>query len=189
MDRPSPHARIPTLGSPRGWTLIEQLMLVAIVAVLASIAVPPMQGMLARSRLRSAQMDLIAGLQQARYLAISRGLPAIFCPSRDGGTCRKSSRWEQGWLIAIDRDGNDQPDRSVLYTGPHAPGDMRVRSSSGRYRVRFHPDGSAAGSNLTITLCLPHDEDRALNVVVSNPGRVRGEPASTAQTAACSGNG
>jgi len=185
MDRQPPQAGRARRANQQGWTLIEQLMGLAIVAVLAAVALPSMGRMLARTRLQSAQMDLIAGLQQARYIAVSSGLPALFCPSSDGADCVKSSRWENGWLIGTDRDGDNHLDQTAIYTGPPAPSGMHVRSSSGRYRVRFHSDGSAAGSNLTITLCLPDGHAPALNVIVSNAGRVRGERASDAQASAC----
>lgn len=186
MDRqPTPAGHLRRARASQGWTLIEQLMVLAIVAVLATVAIPSMGHVLARSRLQSAQMDLIAGLQQARFAAVSRGLPAIFCPSGDGADCLRSSRWEVGWLIAVDRDGDNHPDQAAIYTGPPAASGMHVRSSRGRYRVRFHPDGSASGSNLTITLCMADARVPALNVVVSNAGRIRGGKPSAAQTLAC----
>lgn len=189
MDRQPPHAApVRRARRQQGWTLIEQLMALAIVAVLVTIAIPSMGNVLARSRLQSAQMDLIAGLQHARYLAISRGLPTIFCPSRDGSDCVRSPRWEHGWLIASDRNGDNRPDHSAIVTAPHAPPGMHLRSSAGRYRVRFHADGSAVGTNLTITLCLPGHHARALNVIVSNVGRVRGERATPAQARTCAEN-
>lgn len=189
MERqPSQAGHLRCTRMPRGWTLIEQLMALAIIAVLTTIALPSMGNILARSRLQSAQMDLIAGLQHARYIAISRGLPAIFCPSPDGSDCVRSSRWERGWLIAMDGDGDNHPDHRAIVTGPHAPNGMRLRSSTGRYRVRFHPDGSAVGTNLTITLCQPGHLAQALNVIVSNAGRVRGEKASPAQARVCAGS-
>lgn len=188
MDRQPTHAgHLRRARAAQGWTLIEQLMVLVIVAVLVTIALPSMGKVLARSRLQSAQMDLMAGLQHARYIAVSRGLPAVFCPSDDGSDCVRTSRWEGGWLIGMDRNGDNHPDQSAIVTGPQAPAGMHVRSSVGRYRVRFHPDGSAAGTNLTITLCLPGRDAKALNVVVSNAGRVRGERASEAQTMACIG--
>jgi type IV fimbrial biogenesis protein FimT len=170
-----------------GITLIEQIMALAIVAVLVSIAAPSLGGLVSRNRLQSMQMDDIAGLQHAREAAITHGVPVVFCPSRDGEQCLVTSTWDSGWLIGEDRDADNQPDHLALYTGPATGSPLHVRSSVGRYRVRFHPDGSAAGSNLTLTVCLAGKPGQALNVVVSNAGRVRGDTASAAQSAACSG--
>jgi type IV fimbrial biogenesis protein FimT len=172
-----------------GITLIEQIMALAIVAVLVSIAAPSLGGLVSRNRLQSMQMDYIAGLQHAREAAITHGVPVVFCPSSDGVACQATSVWDQGWLIAEDRDADNQPDHQALYTGTASETQLHVRSSTGRYRVRFHPDGSAAGSNLTFTVCLDGRPGQALNVVVSNAGRVRGDTASAAQSAACAVDG
>jgi len=51
--------------------------------------------------------------------------------------------------------------------------------------VRFHPDGSASGTNLTLLFCSPASNENALSVVMSNSGRVRGAPATADQAASC----
>ncbi|MGA0586052.1 GspH/FimT family pseudopilin [Dyella sp. KRB-257] len=168
-----------------GFTLIEQIMAVAILAVLVSIAAPSLGSLVSRNRLQTAQMDYIAGLQHARATAITHGLPVVFCPSRDGQHCEATPVWENGWLLGEDRNGDNQPDHRALFTGPAVASPLHVRSSAGRYRVRFHPDGSAAGTNLTLTLCLAGKPEQSLSVVVSNAGRIRGDTPSAAQSTAC----
>ncbi len=172
-----------------GITLIEQIMALAILAVLLSIAAPSLGGLVSRNRLQSMQMDYIAGLRHAREAAITHGVPVVFCPSSDGVACQATSIWDHGWLIAEDRDADNQPDHHALYTGMASNTQLHVRSSTGRYRVRFHPDGNAAGSNLTLTVCAAGKAGRGLNVIVSNAGRVRGATASPAQASACAADG
>lgn len=173
-------------GSARekGLTLIEQALVLAIVAVLVTIAVPSMQRMLGRSRLQSTQIDLIAGLRHARHAAVTQGSTTLFCPSPDGMRCVTSSRWESGWLTASDRDGDKQPDHAVMYIGSAQPG-VRVLSNPDRHYVRFRPDGSASGTNATFTLCLPGQHAEVLTVAVSNAGRVMGGSASKDYAARC----
>ncbi|MEO9077767.1 MAG: GspH/FimT family pseudopilin, partial [Rhodanobacter sp.] len=59
-----------------------------------------------------------------------------------------------------------------------------ISSSSGRRDVRFQPDGTASGSNITLVFCEP-GSNTALSVLVSNSGRIRGAMATPAQTADC----
>lgn len=177
----------PTPPDPlRGFTLIEQVMVIAIIAVLATVAIRPMRDTLTRHALQTRQLDYIEALQQARISAITLGVPTVFCPSQDGATCADSSMWDKGWLLGRDRDGDRQPDGSPLYLGMSDDAEVRVRSGSGRHSVRFRPDGSAVGSNLTLLLCIAGQPARAVTVVVSNAGRIRGAPASTDQAASCS---
>jgi len=62
---------------------------------------------------------------------------------------------------------------------------LTILSSVGRHYVRFRPDGSARGSNITLPFCRVGNAEHALSVVVSNAGRVRGAPASASQVATC----
>ena len=168
-----------------GMTLIEQIMVLAIGAILASIAVPSLHKMLSRNTLRVAQTNFIAGLQHAREAAIISNQRTLFCPTNDNRSCSDDLRWDRGWLLGHDRDGDNQPDHGPLYTGPGYAGKVIIRSSKGRRIVRFHPDGSASGSNITLLFCQPSNSESALSVIVSNAGRIRGAPATVQQAAAC----
>ena len=168
----------------RGTSLIEQIMVLTIIGVLLGVALPPLRHVLGRNRLQVAQTDFIAALQHARSTAVTSGKRTLFCPSTDGAQCSGGTQWERGWLLGHDTDGDHQPDSKPSYTGAVYAG-LRIASSSGRHDVRFKPDGSSAGSNLTLLFCEPGGDGRALSVVVSNPGRVRGAPASAAQAATC----
>lgn len=169
----------------RGMSLIEQIMVLAITAVLAGIAAPALRGLLNRNMLQVAQTDFIAALQHARETAIISGKRTLFCPTRDGGNCSGDTRWDNGWLLGHDVNADDQPDKAPLYTGPGYGGKLIVKSSAGRHVVRFRPDGSASGSNITLVFCQLHDPTHALSVFVSNSGRIRGAPANAEQAATC----
>lgn len=166
-------------------TLIEQIMVLVIIATITGMAIPAMGKLLDRNQLQVAQTDFIAALQHTREAAVFSGKRTLFCPSTDDNHCSDGVRWEHGWLLGHDADRDDQPDNGPLYIGPRYEGKLVIVSNAGRHIVRFHPDGSASGSNLTLLFCQPSSADRALAVVVSNAGRIRGAPASAAQIAAC----
>lgn len=166
-------------------TLIEQIMVLLIITAVTSMSIPVMAKLLGRNHLQVAQADFIAALRHARETAIMSGRRTLFCPSRDGSSCSNDARWEDGWLLAHDADHNDQPDNRPLRVGSGYRDKLIIRSSSARPIVRFHPDGTAHGSNLTLLFCQRSGAKRVLSVVVSNAGRVRGAPCSTAQAASC----
>ena len=169
-----------------GVTLIEQIMVLAIIAALTGMAIPPMRKLLSRNQLQVAQTDFIAALQHTRATAIIGGKRTLFCPTRDGNSCSNDIRWDSGWLLAHDTDRNNQPDHGPLYIGHGYNDKLIIQSSTGRRFVRFGPDGSASGSNITLLFCQRANPQYALSVVVSNSGRVRGAPASASQVADCS---
>jgi Tfp pilus assembly protein FimT len=172
----------------RGASLIEQIMVLAIVAALTGMAIPSMRKLLVRNQLQVAQTDFMAALRHARETAIVSGRRTLFCPTRDGNRCHGDTRWDSGWLLGHDANGDNQPDNRPLYVslGHSYHGKLIISSSTGRHVVRFQPDGSASGSNITLLFCQPASPQHALSVVVSNSGRVRGAPASKNQIANCS---
>ena len=172
-----------------GVTLIEQIMVLAIVGVLIGIATPSLHKLLMRDAIQAAQVDFIAALRHARSTAATSGKRTLFCPSTDGAHCASTTHWESGWVLGVDTDHDNQPDGAPRYTGGTRSGKLLIRSSIGRQLVRFQPDGSAGGSNLTLLFCQAGGQTSALSVVVSNSGRVRGAPATTEQAAACAQSG
>lgn len=174
-------------GCPRtmqaGLSLIDQVMAVAMLTTLTGMALPSLDGLLQRHRLQGAQTEYIAALQYARSVAVGEGVRTIVCPSRDGRRCDKGTDWGGGWLVA--RDGDGQPDGAPLRSGRHVDAGLTVLGPASRPRVRFQPSGSAAGSDLSLLFCRRGVRERALVVVVSNPGRIRGTPADAAQATAC----
>jgi type IV fimbrial biogenesis protein FimT len=60
-----------------------------------------------------------------------------------------------------------------------------LRTTAGRTRLVFQPDGSAAGSNVTFTLCDGRGPQRAVALVMNNAGALRAVPAAAAQAQAC----
>ncbi|KGI78747.1 hypothetical protein LF63_0104315 [Oleiagrimonas soli] len=148
-------------------------MALAIAAVLIGAAVPSMSGLLQRNQARIAADALTRALHATRLLAIERDRHALFCASDDGRRCSGSHAWQHGWLIALDQDGDGQPDGTPLRVQPALHG-LRIVGSRHRTRIRFHADGSAPGSNLTLRIC--PDKGSATSVtaiVVSNAGRIR----------------
>jgi len=168
-----------------GATLIEQIMVLVIIASLAGMATPPLRKMLTRNQVQVAQNDFIAALQHARETAITSGRQTLFCPTIDGAHCSDTTRWDSGWLLAHDANLDNQPDDAPIYSGHGYGGKLAILSSTGRHFVRFHPDGSASGTNLTLLFCSPTSSENVLSVVMSNSGRVRGAPATAAQAASC----
>ncbi|PKL95572.1 MAG: hypothetical protein CVV18_05020 [Gammaproteobacteria bacterium HGW-Gammaproteobacteria-8] len=157
----------------RGFTLIELMLAIALAALLGSLAAPSMSEFMARQRIDAAAHELVAHINLARLQAVTHAEHVVLCPSLDGQECTGMNRWDIGWIVFRDRDNNgrsDGPDE-LLRVGS-ALERLEV-DSAGRLRIRYQPDGTAGGSNLTIKLCDPQRPEIARAVIVSNPGRPR----------------
>ncbi len=84
----------------RGFSLLELMVTITIVAVLLAIAVPSFRDVIKRNQISSASNELLAGLSYARTEAIDRGQLVSMCPSPDGLACTINGQtWEPGWII------------------------------------------------------------------------------------------
>jgi type IV fimbrial biogenesis protein FimT len=178
-------------GNPRkkltGASLIELITVIVVLALLAAIALPSLNGLVLRHRLRTAQTEYMATLQYARASAVSEGSRTIFCPSHDGHQCSDDNDWTEGWLVGSNGTSADQPDGEPLRVSHDAHRQLTVLGISERKHqyVTFQPSGSAGGSNITLVLCHRGDRNGALAVIVSNSGRIRGEPAAEDKATTC----
>ncbi|HET7267840.1 MAG TPA: GspH/FimT family pseudopilin [Oleiagrimonas sp.] len=168
-----------------GFTLVEQVVALAVAAIVVAMAVPAMAGLLTRSATRVTEDALFSAARLARSSAITHNTHALLCPSADGTHCSDEPDWQQGWIVALDQDHDGEPETTLLTSGVHDP-HVRVVGSAGRDHVRFRPDGSAPGTNLSLVIC-PHASEggKPRVVVISNAGRIREAQASSAQQARC----
>ncbi|WP_395683821.1 GspH/FimT family pseudopilin [Dokdonella sp.] len=160
----------------RGFTLVELMMALAIVAVLATVAIPAFGNLLGRTRQQVVMADLQASLNQARSAAVSRGMHVIACPSVDQSTCLHTTQWHLGWLLFADRDhdGQRSDEEPVIGGGQAQPEGIGILATVGRPRIDYQSDGSASGTNITLTVCdRAAGPTRARTLVVSQSGRIR----------------
>lgn len=83
-----------------GFTLLELMVTVTVMAVLLAIAVPTFRNTIQRNRVSSASNDMLAALSYARTTAITRSQLVSMCPSPDGTTCTSAGlAFEPGWIV------------------------------------------------------------------------------------------
>lgn len=140
--------RVQTL---RGFTLVELMVTVAVMAILLGIAIPSFTEITLSSKLRSYANDLVASAQLARGEAIKRNAVVRMCVSTDGASC-VSGGWEQGWVVFhdVDKDGALDAGETVLQRQKAAASGFKITGTvSG---VSFQPSGVGA-TLATLKVC------------------------------------
>lgn len=97
--------------SPRhhGFTLIELMVTLAVLAIVLSIGMPDIQQFIRNSRMTTQTNDLVTLLNLARSQAIHEGHRAELCISANQQSCSAGS-WSDGWLVWVDRNDNNTLD-------------------------------------------------------------------------------
>lgn len=170
---------------PAGFTLIEVVVAMSVVSILAGIAVPALQDASEAARSGAAKGALFESWMSSVAHAANTGTEVVLCPG-DASGCRASTDWSRGWIAYADLDGNRArgPGETLLKEAEPLGGKVHLRSTVGRTRMVFQPNGGNAGSNITWTLCDGRGSEQATTIVVANTGRIRtGEPTPAAAQA------
>ncbi|TXH92700.1 MAG: prepilin-type N-terminal cleavage/methylation domain-containing protein [Pseudomonas sp.] len=130
----------------QGFTLIELMIVLAIIAIVALVAAPDYQSSIASSRKTSAANNLLGALQFARSEALTRRSDVTVCASSNGSTC-SGSDWSTGGVVL---DGS-----TLLRSIPAAP---KVAISGNAITIKS--DGTTTASSISVD-----DKTVSINIV------------------------
>ncbi|WP_444929599.1 GspH/FimT family pseudopilin [Microbulbifer sp. SSSA002] len=97
-----------------GFTLIEMMITLVVLAVLVSIAVPSFTDMMNNSRSVALAEDFAGALNYTRSEAVRRGDRVSICASSDGASCGATNNWSQGWIVFADGATTDSAGTPVV---------------------------------------------------------------------------
>jgi type IV fimbrial biogenesis protein FimT len=170
------------------FTVLELLLTLSIATILLAIGAPALQKFSQKQMLKAAIQALHSDLLTARSEAVHRNQSVVVCPGNPVNGCAGSSTWSGGWIVFSDsnHDRARQVDEILLRHGQGYP-ELAIHGTAGRRTIRFLPNGSAPGSNSSITLCGLGGPEQARKLVISNLGRIRRDTARDLDSMFCPG--
>lgn len=147
---------------PRGFTLVELMVTIAVAAILITIAVPGFQALVQNNRATTLANQLTTAINLARSEAIRRGEIVSVC----------TVDWEDGWWVEPGNCGGLVADRLRIWEAPPA---RSVINAGGETSVGFDAMGTQEDENNAITFNVHAENcsgDRARILHISPGGRV-----------------
>jgi type IV fimbrial biogenesis protein FimT len=130
-----------------GFTMVELMVVIALIAILAMLAAPVLSTYVSRSTLRALSTDFSLGLQRARLEAINRNMCVTMCMSSNAGLdspkCTDSGdEWGIGWIVFL----NPTCDTTITTANPKTIRNetvVLVRQTAGeRYSIQNGDSGT-----------------------------------------------
>jgi len=121
-------------GCAAGFTLVELLVTMALVAIVMALAVPSMQGLLVSQSLKNATFELLADLSFARSQAMTRNDTIVVTPLAAGS-------WDDGWSVRT--SGGTTLKEQKGYAG---------LTLNGPVAISFAPNGRAVRNDYQVAI-------------------------------------
>lgn len=156
-------------GRARGFTLIELMVTLAVLAIALSVGVPTYQSLTARSGLSAASNDLLAALAMTRSEALKRD--AIV--SLQAVSAEPTDTLGAGYCIVVGNPGNCSG--TLLRRFASLNSAINVVISGGVSSISFDGLGgltNAGGGTRQVTLCRSGLTGRQINVVVAGRAKL-----------------
>ncbi len=150
----------------KGFTLIELMVTVAIVAILVVVGIPNLRDAMIRSRLSGQIQEFYGTLSLARSEAIKRGAFITICKSSNGTGC--TGNWSDGWIVFVDPNANGAVDggETILRVFPALPSGDSLNANNNFTNYIAYDRFGMANNVGTFVFCANSDETKARTIAI-----------------------
>lgn len=155
----------------KGFTLIELMVVIAIMAILLALAVPNMSKFLAQWRQASAVTAFSGSLRQARSEAIKSSRIVTMCPANTAqNACTDTTDFTNGWIVYLDvnNDGSLTSGEKILHKEAKPSG--ATIGSNGPKKFSYLPNGLLKSQPGSITFTSSGVDNKSIKI--NRAGRI-----------------
>ncbi|MCY1502555.1 type II secretion system protein H [compost metagenome] len=139
-----------------GFTLIELMVVIAIVAILASVSAPNFRNLILDNRLSNTTNLMLGMLQLARSEAVMQRTTISVCAANDAkSACADSTNWSNGALL--------MSGSTVLKVINPVSTEVTITSSASK--VEYQPDGTTTAGTISISDARPASRQIKINAI------------------------
>ncbi len=164
----------------KGFTLIELMVVISIVAILATLAAPSFNALATSQALRSVSSELHISLLQARSEALrtNRNVYVVPVSATDPAT---TTDWAAGWTVFVDNNNSGstyEPGTDTIVSKSAAISSKLVITTAKTNSIGFTFDargfnGSLGAVNAKVTFASANDSSKRKMVIVDRLGKAR----------------
>jgi len=151
-----------------GVTLIELIVTLFVVAIVTMVAIPAFRTFLQNNRMIAVTNDVVLAFNAARSEAVKRRQTVRVCAGDTASGCQAGAGFDEGWLVWIDGNGNDQFDAGEELLVQNKIEGLTIE---GFDAIRFDASGVPDSSG-TLSICDSRGVDSARGVSVLPTGRI-----------------
>jgi len=161
--------------SVRGFTLLELIVAVTIVALLLGVGVPSFRALTMNGRLIAHTNEFVTSINMARSAAVRYQRNATVCLSDDFDAavpvCDAGTDWSNGWIVWVDKDRDADTDAGeILFVHEPLSGTATLTSTVTN-QFSYDARGFALVGGDDVTLCDDRTGETGRVVHVNNIGR------------------
>jgi type IV fimbrial biogenesis protein FimT len=181
-------------GRRQGFTLVEMMVTVAVVAILLAVGAPQLRTFVQKQQVRGDVQTLASAIQLARTEALKRSSDVTLCPLPSSGAheCADATTdWSHGWMVFVDPpqtaagdNAYDSDTDTLLRVDDQVRSSSLTSNSSTLSTITFRANGLAIGFNQTFTVSAGSDDSGApcTELVMGAQGNLRQSACTTTTT-------